>query len=61
MEDENWDDACAPAYIPSVEAKKVIKKTPARLSRSQKKAFYAQERLRWEQLKNSENEHNKSA
>ena len=49
--EECWDDADAPAYTPNVEQKKIIKKTPPRMTKAQKKAFYAGERKRWELLR----------
>lgn len=50
-DEENWDDADYPPYIPNIENRKIIKVTPPRMTKSQKKLFYAQERERWQRLR----------
>ena len=49
MED-NWDDADCPPYIPQVENKKIIRKMPSNLTKSQKRQFRENERLRWNRI-----------
>lgn len=53
-DEECWDDADAPPYIPNIENRKIIKVTPPRMTKAQKKAFYAQEKIRWERLRQEE-------
>ena len=48
--EENWDNADSPAYIPKTENKRIIHKTPAKLTKAQKKQFYEEERQRWAKL-----------
>lgn len=36
-DEECWDDADAPPYIPNVENRKIIKVTPPRMTKAQKK------------------------
>lgn len=50
-DNENWDDANEAPYIPNVEDRAIIRKTPANLSKAQKKKFYERERERWSRLK----------
>lgn len=54
MKEENWDDMNQPEYIPDIENKKIIRKTPANLSKKQKKEFYARETERWARIKQEE-------
>lgn len=37
MEDENWDNMNAPAYVPDIRNKQIICKTPANLSKKTEK------------------------
>lgn len=52
--EENWDDCDAPAYVPNLDNRKVIRKVPPKSSKSQKRQFYENERLRLTKLKNEE-------
>lgn len=52
-DNENWDDANEAPYIPNIDNRPVIRKTPANLSKAQKKKFYEQERERWAKFKNN--------
>lgn len=49
--EENWDHMDEEPYVPQLENRAVIKKVPARSSKSAKRAFYEQEKIRWAKIK----------
>lgn len=51
MYEENWDDANHPPYTPQIENKPIIRKTPPKLTKGEKKKFYEKERERWARLR----------
>lgn len=60
-DEECWEDMDSAPYIPQVENRKIIRKTPPRMTKSQKSAFYEAERQRWERLRNESNKSSTSS